>query len=86
MRLQYALLSMAEGNVMSDQVNSPDHYKSGGIEAIEYIKAKLSNEEFAGYLRGNIIKYVSRANLKGSELEDYEKAQWYLRKLIEAKK
>lgn len=70
---------------MSDQVNSPDHYKSGGIEAIEYIKAKLSNEEFAGYLRGNIIKYTSRALLKGTELQDYEKAQWYLRKLIEEK-
>jgi len=67
---------------MSDQVNSPDHYKSGGIEAIDYIKAKLTKEEFVGYLRGNIIKYISRASLKGSELKDYEKAEWYLRKLI----
>ena len=67
---------------MSDQVNSPDHYKSGGIEAIDYIKAKLSKEEFLGYLRGNIIKYTSRAPLKGSELQDYKKAEWYLKKLI----
>jgi hypothetical protein len=31
----------------------PDHYKAGGIEAIDYIQAKLSPEEFAGYCRGN---------------------------------
>lgn len=67
---------------MSDLVNSPDHYKSGGIEAIDYIQAKLSKEEFMGYLRGNIIKYTSRATLKGSELQDYKKAEWYLKRLI----
>ena len=43
---------------------NPDHYKSGGIEAIDYIQAKLSPEEFAGYCRGNALKYISRAGRK----------------------
>lgn len=67
----------------SDQVNSPNHYKSGGIETIDYIEAKLSKSEFEGYLKGNILKYISRASLKGSEIEDYKKAEWYLKKMIE---
>ena len=68
---------------MSDMVNSPDHYTSGGIETIDFIEAKLTGYGFRAYLRGNIIKYISRAGSKGDRLEDLEKAQWYLNKLIE---
>lgn len=64
-------------------VNHPKHYKFGGIETIDFIKAKLSKEEFAGYLKGNIIKYLSRATLKGAENQDYKKAQWYMNRLAE---
>lgn len=39
-----------------DPVNSPDHYTFGGIETIDYLKAKLSPEEFAGFCRGNVLK------------------------------
>ena len=66
---------------MKDKIN-PDHYKQGGIETIHYIEAKLSPAEFNGYLKGNIIKYISRAEHKNG-LEDYKKAQWYINKLIE---
>jgi hypothetical protein len=65
-----------------DNVNHPTHYTSGGIETIDYLEAKLSQDEFVGYLKGNILKYMSRANLKNGA-EDYKKAQWYLNKLIE---
>lgn len=68
---------------MSDNVNSPDHYTQGGIETIDIIKAKLTPEEFAGYCKGNVIKYVTRANLKGG-LEDLKKAAVYLDWLIES--
>lgn len=67
---------------MSDPVNSPDHYKTGGIETIDYIEAKLSIDEFKGYLKGNIIKYLSRATKKDNEQQDYQKANWYLERLI----
>lgn len=68
---------------MSDNVNRPDHYTAGGIETIDIIKAKLTPEEFAGYCKGNVIKYVTRANLKGG-VEDLKKAAVYLDWLIES--
>ncbi|MBQ5695934.1 MAG: DUF3310 domain-containing protein, partial [Clostridium sp.] len=42
-------------------------------------------DEFTGFLRGNIIKYVWRYKDKNG-LEDLKKAQWYLNKLIEVVK
>lgn len=68
-----------------NQINSPAHYTFGGIETIDYMKAKMSEDEFFGYLKGNIIKYISRSKHKGNELDDLKKAQWYLNKLIEIK-
>lgn len=58
-----------------DNIN-PDHYKEGGIEVIDILKAKLTPEEFRGFLKGNVIKYTFRARLKNGE-EDYKKANWY---------
>jgi len=58
---------------MADNVNHPAHYTVGGIETIDFIKAKLTPEEFIGYLKGNVIKYLSRAPHKGGT-EDIEKA------------
>jgi hypothetical protein len=60
-----------------DNVNHPAHYKVGGIETIDFIDAKQ-----LGYNLGNVIKYVSRANHKGNEIEDLKKAQWYLNREI----
>jgi predicted HTH transcriptional regulator len=64
--------------VEDDPVNSPEHYTFGGIECIDYIEAKQ-----LGYLRGNAIKYISRAKLKGNLIEDIEKAIWYLQRYVE---
>ena len=61
-----------------DNINSPAHYKDGGIETIDYIEAKQ-----LGYNLGNVVKYISRAGKKGSRLEDLKKAQWYLAREIE---
>lgn len=58
-----------------DPIN-PDHYKAGGMEVIDILRAKLSPEEFRGFLKGNAIKYITRAEAKGRE-EDYKKAAWY---------
>lgn len=71
---------------MSDRtINSPSHYTSGGIEAIDYIKAKLGTDGCIAYCLGNVIKYVSRAGKKDvqKELEDLKKAQWYLNKAVQ---
>ena len=65
-----------------DPVNSPSHYTSGGIETIDYMQAKLTPDEFIGYLKGNVIKYTSRAGKKIDMKEDYAKAQWYMNRLL----
>lgn len=69
-----------------DMVNHPPHYTAGGIETIDYIKAKLTPEEFIGYLKGSVIKYTSRAGKKDDIVQDLEKAQWYMNRQIKALK
>lgn len=65
-----------------DNVNHPSHYGQGKIEAIEYISDFLSYDEYQGYLRGNIAKYLHRWPYKNG-IEDLKKARWYLDRLIE---
>ena len=60
-----------------DKVNSPAHYKVGGIETIDFIEAKRLN-----YNLGNVVKYITRADHKANRLEDLQKAQWYLSREI----
>lgn len=68
---------------MSDSVNHPAHYASGGIECIDSIRAALSAEQYAGFLRGNVIKYLWRFERKGG-VQDLRKARLYLEWLIVA--
>jgi len=64
-----------------DSVNRPSHYASGDIECIDAIRAQMSKEEYQGYLRGNVVKYMWRWRDKGG-VESLRKARWYLDKLI----
>lgn len=64
-----------------DNVERPSHYASGDIECIDAIKAQMSPEEFQGYLRGNVVKYMWRWHDKGG-VESLRKARWYLERLI----
>lgn len=64
-----------------DEVNHPPHYTQGGIETIDFIRAKLTREEFIGYLKGNAIKYSSRIGKKGSASTDAGKMAWYTNRL-----
>lgn len=62
---------------MEDQVNHPRHYTihPSGIETIEIT-------EHMNFCLGNVIKYVMRAPYKGKQIEDLEKAAWYLNREI----
>jgi hypothetical protein len=66
---------------LKDNIN-PDHYKSKSKETIERLQDNLTQGEFKGYLKGNILKYLDRYEHKNG-VEDLNKAQWYLNKLIE---
>ena len=67
-------------------VNSPQHYTQCSMETIDMIKESLTEEEFSGYLKGNILKYVCRYKHKGMPLKDLMKSQWYLEKLVKEQK
>lgn len=67
----------------TDAVNHPNHYTFGKIEVIDYIRDKLTAEEFQGYCEGNVLKYVSRWRHKGG-VEDLKKARVYLTWMIES--
>jgi len=71
---------------MSDVINKPTHYNQGNIEVSDFIIDQNMN-----FLEGNIVKYVSRYKLKNGadpdkQIEDLEKAEWYLKKLIQVRK
>ena len=80
--MRYKEIRDALNDEVVDVVNSPSHYKSGGIEAIEGIEASMEPEAYAGYLKGNIMKYMWRYERKGKPIEDLKKARWYLDRLI----
>ena len=62
---------------MSDNVDHPGHYNNDRIEAIEGIRAALSDNELRGFIKGNVLKYLWREQHKGG-IEDIKKAAWYL--------
>jgi len=59
-----------------------DHYVTKAVQPWDAMQAWMSHEEFAGFLRGNVIKYIARYKDKGG-VADLQKARHYLDKLIE---
>lgn len=62
-----------------------NHYTSKTVQPWAAMQAWMTHEEFTGFLRGNVIKYIARCNEKGG-IEDLKKARHYLEKLIETLK
>jgi hypothetical protein len=57
--------------MMSSAVDHPKHYTMFRHEVIE-LTSRLN------FCDGNFVKYICRAPFKGREIEDLEKARWYL--------
>ena len=70
---------MSRNNKMVDH---PIHYggATNTYEAIKVIEAWGLDKDFC---LGNVIKYISRVGKKDDELQDLEKAMWYLNRKIE---
>ena len=66
-----------------DPVNHPSHYTTGRFETIDFIEDKA-----LPYHLGNVVKYLVRAGKKANadEIEDLEKAAWYLNRYIGLRK
>lgn len=79
---QTALLDSWNGKMEKEKVNHPPHYGGGDnpFEAIKVIEAWQLD-----FCLGNTIKYISRAGKKSkeTEIQDLEKALWYLQRKVE---
>jgi len=75
--------------VPSDKVDAlqigGDHYKNMGVQPWKAMESWMTPEQFAGFLRGNAIKYLARCDVKGG-IDDIKKARHYIDKLVEVRK
>ena len=84
---------ITDGRIIQENVDAEpttadpksSYYDAGGIETIKIMKAKLTAEQYIGFLLGNIIKYSTRANFKDSFDRDIEKVGVYTKLLAEAR-
>ena len=64
-----------------DKVICPTHYTQGDIECIDAMRSMLTEEEFRGYVKAAVLKYVWREGLKEGD-QDLAKAYFYLGELL----
>jgi hypothetical protein len=55
---------------------NPNHYRDD-IECIDAMRAQMTDDEWRGYLRGQVIKYCWRMGRKDAAQQDAEKLLWY---------
>jgi len=74
--------------VPSDKVDAlqigGDHYKNMGVQPWKAMESWMTPEQFAGFLRGNAIKYLARCDVKGG-IDDIKKARHYIDRLVEVR-
>ena len=79
---RFSDIAASLGTNNGDHVNHPNHYEQYSMETIEAIKGQSTPDEYRGFLKGNVMKYLARYRSKNGT-EDLEKAQWYLETLHE---
>ncbi len=77
-----------------ERINTPPHYTGGNVECIDAIEASMSREQFIGFLKGNVEKYLWRFDTKGVKAsmsadekalvryENLGKGEFYLKRLM----
>jgi len=58
------------------------HYHQNGLDPLEVMRRTFPPEQYEGFLRGNALKYIMRYPIKGTPVEDLEKAKHYIDKLL----
>lgn len=71
-----------EMNTQNNRQVGGAHYTKLEIQPWQVMQSWMTHEQFAGFLRGNVIKYMARYEHKGG-IDDLRKAEHYLQKLIE---
>ena len=71
------------GKKMNEEKSEePVYYNSNGLSPNQaFEQGLISNEEFIGFIKGNVIKYVVRCDKKGNPIDDIYKAIDYLQLL-----
>ena len=59
-----------------------EHYRVGGVEVLDVLQAKMTKEQYEGFLLGNIIKYALRYNFAEKKFSDMEKCFHYCELLV----
>lgn len=62
------------------------HYDRGQVQPIDFMEGSFTPDEYRGFLKGQVIKYISRYRYKGAPEADLIKAQTYLGWLAEFEK
>ena len=73
------LIEQSEKSSLKDMVNHPPHY-SNKIECLDIIEQQVDDP--SSVYEGHIWRYLYRNKDKGSNIEDLEKAEFYLKRLI----
>lgn len=66
-RLKEDISSKAYEEILVSKDSKASYYDAGGIEVLDIIKAKLTPEQYRGYLLGNALKYGLRLNFKNED-------------------
>ena len=69
-----------------EMVDHPSHYKGSKYECIQVMLDVFGKEKVSAFCELNAFKYQWRANSKGTNIQDKEKAIWYNKKYIELNK
>lgn len=64
-----------------ETVEHPSHYNQHDVETINIMKVALTTEEYRGFLKGSVIKYLDRLGFKDDPRIEIGKAQWYAQQL-----
>lgn len=76
------VLRMSDIKRKEEKSEEPVYYNSNGLSPNQaFEQGLISNEEFIGFIKGNVIKYVVRCGKKGNPIEDIDKAISYLQLL-----
>ena len=77
------LISKPKETPQKDNVNHPSHYQGSKHECIDIMLDVFGKEKVSAFCELNAFKYQWRANSKGTDIQDKQKAIWYNQKYIE---
>ena len=73
---------LPEDDSLEEDIASPDYYQVTTEQPIQIMREIMSNDEFIGFLWGNIIKYSMRMKRKDNPVSEAKKIKQYATWLV----